>query len=104
MVNYSLKKEAINALVESGKNILEVEISGESRFFKVSSFEPPVGGSVSALPYMSFSGIDVTEFIAADVFSEVDLVNYLARFDFKFQNKQEKSFMFSDNHVWRYFS
>jgi hypothetical protein len=104
MANYSIKKEAISALVESGRNILEVVIDNDSRFFKVSSFEPPVGGSVSALPYMSFTGIDITEFITADVFSQADLINYLSRFDFKFQNVQEKTFMFSDNHIWRYFS
>lgn len=104
MGNYSSKRLAILALVNSGKNILEIEIAGESRFFKVISFEPPVGGSVSALPYMTFTGIDVTEFVLADVFSEADVHNYLARFDFKFQSQQEKSFMFSENHIWRYFS
>lgn len=104
MANYSDKRLAIEALVESGKNVLEVEIGGQSRFFKVSSFEPPVGGSVSALPYMTFTGIDVTEHILGDVFSQADVLSYLSRFDFKFQNQSEKKFMFSDNHIWRYFS
>ena len=101
MVTYNDKKLGIKALVESGKTILEVEIAGQSVFFIVSMFEPPVGGSVSALPYMTFQGKDITEFLIGDVFSLADVHNYLTRFEAKFQNEQGQQFKLSDSHIWR---
>ena len=103
MGTYNLKKEAIRFLADNSHQILEVIIDGEPTWFKVSMFEPPVGGSVSALPYLTFMGKDITEFVKGDVFSQSDQFNFLTRFDARFSKEKDMMYKFSDNHVWRYY-
>lgn len=104
METYRLKREAIQCLTENAKQILEIVINGESTWFKVSMFEPPVGGSVSALPYLTFSGVDITAFILGDVLSTANKFDFLTRFEAKFSKEKDSMYKFSDNHTWRYYA
>lgn len=103
MATYNDKKAAIKVINEQGQDVLEIEISGESVFFLAKSFEPPVGGSVSALPYLTFTGFDITEFLVKNIYSEGNLELFRTRFEAIMRDSKDSNFKFSDNHIWRYY-
>lgn len=104
MATYNEKALAIKAVNKFGKDVLEIEISGESRFFIVSSFEPPVGGSVSALPYFTFRGFDATDFFLGNIYSEGNLQLFKTKFEALAIASEEHDYKFSESHTWRQFS
>ena len=104
MATYKEKKDAISAINMLGYNVLEVEISvGDSRFFIVRTFDPPVGGSVSAVPYLTWTGWDVTEFLVGNVYTEGMVEQFKIALESKDRDAKDKDYKWSDNHTWRYF-
>lgn len=106
-ISYNEKNEIISLLTEIiGRNILEIEISNSSRFFDVKEFEAPVGGSVSAAPFFTFSGIDITDYLTINTFTLHirNMESLKNSFESFVQNKKNHSFKFSDLHIWRYYS
>lgn len=104
-MNYNDKILDINFLVSKGFNIVEVEISdGTSNFFQTNDFEPPSIGSVMSAPYMTFQGIDITEFIKNSLFNQANIELYLERFNKLINDGQKLNYKFSDKHNWRFFN
>jgi len=103
MATYNEKYKVIMAMIEMGHSILEVEISDYSRWFIAKTFEPPVGGSVSAAPYFKLHGWDCTEFIVGNIYSEGMRENFKIQLVAKDRDITCHDYQFSDNHVWRYY-
>lgn len=103
MVIYKDKHKAIEALIILGFNILEVEIGGESRFFIARQFEAPVGGSVSAAPFFTFRGFDITDFFVGNIYTEGNLQMFKIAWETLEQKAKDRDYKFSDKHIWRYF-
>ena len=94
----------ILTLVKSGKDILSIEIGNETVFFLVEEFSPPVGGSVSALPYFSFSGTCICDFLKNSVYNEQNKAIAISNFEAKHFDKNFSYYQFSEQHSWRYYS
>ena len=103
MATYNDKQKAIEAMGILGHNILEVEIAGTSRFFIARRFEAPVGGSVSAAPFLTFTGFDITDFFVGNVYSEGNMNTFKIAWEAIELVAKDRDYKFSDKHVWRYF-
>lgn len=106
MMNYKDKKLDILFLIEEGFSIVEVEMgeNNSSEFFQTHDFEPPSIAAVASAPYLTFSGIDITEFLQNSVFNQGDVTLYRQRFNDTLSKGRKMNFKFSDKHKWRYFS
>lgn len=104
MANYNKSKEEIKCIVNEGHSILEIEIDGESAYFFTNDFEPPAIGSVTSNPYLTFSGIDISQFLTTADYSLNVKQIFLERFATTIRDAQIMSYKFSDNHIWRFYS
>lgn len=104
-MSYKQRILDIQFLVSQGYSIVEIEINEISHFFQTNDFEPPSIGSVMSAPYLTFKGIDITEFIDNSGFNQASTELYKERFNNLVNSgKQQISFKFSDKHVWRFFN
>ena len=103
-MSYKTKKLDINFIVSIGFPVLEVEVAGESLFFQTNDFEPPNGGSVMSVNYLTFKGLDITEFIENSGFNQMNTTIYKANFEKKVDSGKFINFKFSDLHVWRFYT
>lgn len=103
MATYSEKKEAIRALNDFGHNVLEVEIAGKSEFFIAKQFEAPVGGSVSAAPFLTFSGYNINNFLVNNIYSQGNLEMFKVKLEQMDRDTKSQDYQFSDLHVWRFY-
>lgn len=104
MMNYKLKLLDINFLVMQGFNILEVEIDSEINYFQTNDFEPPSVGSVMSAPYMTFTGVNITEFIRNSGFNQMSTEIYKNSFNKLVLESRKISYKFSERHNWRFYS
>lgn len=103
-MNYKLKLLDIIFLVSQGWSILEIEIDGQSHFFQTNDFEPPSIGSVMSAPYLTFKGLDVSEFIKNSGFNQANTEVYKERFSQLINTSYQINHKFSDKHTWRFFN
>jgi hypothetical protein len=102
--SYSELFNEVNALTENGHDILEVNMDGNINFFLVSSFEPPVGGTVHTAPYLQFEGVLINEFLCNSIFNQGDVAGFNSVFDQKYAIKSKLKFKLSENHQWRFYT
>jgi hypothetical protein len=85
-------------------SVIEVEVGETSLFFATNDFEPPSIGSVISSPYLTFSGVDITEFLENSVFNQGSPELYRERFVKLNDYTENNNYKFSDKHVWRHYS
>lgn len=103
MATYNEKSKSLIVLNNLGHNILEIEINSQSRFFIARQFEPPVGGSVSAAPFFTFTGFDITEFLVGNIYTEGNIEQFKIALESLENKSKDNDYKFSDSHIWRFF-
>lgn len=94
----------LKPLINEGFDILEVNINEEVVYFLAENFAPPVGGTIQALPYLSFKGVCIDDFLKNSVFNESNINGYVQLFVSKGYDKQMINYQISENHQWRFYS
>lgn len=104
MANYKSKElqDKINILMDKNYNVLQVTEpdGGDSLFFIVQSFEPPQTNSVSSSPFLSFKGIEFSEFLGNNVYNQALDDNFILAFDTFLKKNREYFYKFSDKYSW----
>lgn len=105
MANYREKKKEIQYLVDTfNEEILEVKIDeGDSIFFRAKNFEPPSIGSVQSAPYLTFDGIDISDFLDSFIFNS-DSDRIKVNFYNLLEKEKSRKYQFSDKHTWRLYN
>lgn len=102
MINYKDQRETIEAIMDNGKNILEIELGNESAFFIVDSFEPPINGASMSAPYLIFRGFDATDFIVNNIYTEGNRNVFLDKI-VNLNERRRRDYKFSSNYKWIYY-
>jgi hypothetical protein len=99
-------KSKINSLVDRDFNILQIKSTNEneSLYFIVQNFEPPQINTVSSLPFLSFSGIEISEFLGNNVYNQSLDEYYLMSFLTFMETNKEYLYKFSDLFTWIFYS
>jgi hypothetical protein len=107
MKNNKMYAELVNevtALTDAGHDLLEVQIGDNVDFFLVTSFEPPVGGTVHTAPYLQFEGVLINDFLCSSIFNQGNIAGFNSVFNGKFASKPKTKFKFSERHLWRFYT
>lgn len=101
---YKETVELIFLLTDAGKDILEIEINDEIVFFLVEGFEPPIGGTIQAVPYIKFNGTCIDDFLKNSIYAENNKAGLISNFDSKRYQEKSIQMKFGENHKWRFYS
>ena len=107
-MNYNNKgiKAKINAITKKDFNILEViePYGGDSCFFIVKNFEPPQSNSISSSPFLTFIGLEISDFLKDNIYNQSLDENFNNSL-FSFQEKNEEFlYKFSGDYLWIFYS
>lgn len=101
MINYINKKREIQALVDNGRMIIELQQDNLVTFFDVQSFDPSVASSTSSIDFNSFKrGVDINEFLNNSTIANSP-VQFLSLFNQFIEREPKINMKFSNKYGWR---